>query len=206
MGNRIRYLRKEKGLTLKELGAVVGLAQNTISQYETGDRNPKLETWAKMSAFFEVSIDYLKGKSDFRNSKEIVELLNELGDVKEKTDEDVDDIHFLISQYGESKYGEAITQLIILNNHLLNFSPWLAEIFDKENGVELLESDEIEAKKEFANKLITGLNSKTGAYEIMRDIAFLYELYVSAGLGDKERQKQKEIISKHLIEWGFKAM
>lgn len=43
MGNRIKELRKNNNLTLKQLGSMVGLATNTISQYETGDRNPKLE-------------------------------------------------------------------------------------------------------------------------------------------------------------------
>ncbi|WP_304976098.1 helix-turn-helix transcriptional regulator, partial [uncultured Ligilactobacillus sp.] len=47
MGNRIRELRAERGLTLANLANNTGLAPNTISQYETGKRNPKLETWIK---------------------------------------------------------------------------------------------------------------------------------------------------------------
>ena len=61
MGNRIRELRNEQGLTLKELGEKTGLAPNTISQYETGNREPKLKTWQKLADYFEVSVSYLQG-------------------------------------------------------------------------------------------------------------------------------------------------
>lgn len=64
MKNRIKELRKNNNLTLKQLGSMVGLATNTISQYETGDRNPKLETWIKMSEIFDVPVSYLQGISD----------------------------------------------------------------------------------------------------------------------------------------------
>lgn len=64
MGNRIKELRKNNNLTLKQLGSMVGLATNTISQYETGDRNPKLETWIKMSEIFDVPVSYLQGVSN----------------------------------------------------------------------------------------------------------------------------------------------
>lgn len=61
LGNRIRELRAEKGVTLKELGEKTGLAPNTISQYETGNREPKLKTWQKLADYFGVSVGYLQG-------------------------------------------------------------------------------------------------------------------------------------------------
>lgn len=64
--NRIKELRKEKNLTLKDLGKEVGLASNTISQYENGKREPKLETWQKLANFFSVSVPYLQGYSDIK--------------------------------------------------------------------------------------------------------------------------------------------
>ncbi|MEY8735852.1 helix-turn-helix domain-containing protein [Lactobacillus sp. AN1001] len=69
MNNRIRELRLKKGLTLKQLGAILGLAPNTISQYETGDRTPKFEIWSRMADFFDVSIAYLKGSNDISSSE-----------------------------------------------------------------------------------------------------------------------------------------
>ena len=59
--NRIKELREKNNLTLKELGQKVGMANNTLSQYETGKREPKLETWKKLADFFNVSVPYLQG-------------------------------------------------------------------------------------------------------------------------------------------------
>lgn len=61
MQNRLKELRNKKHLTLKELGEQVGMPNNTLSQYETGKREPKLETWQKLADFFDVPILYLQG-------------------------------------------------------------------------------------------------------------------------------------------------
>lgn len=61
MKNRIRTLRKMRGITMKQLGEVVGLAESTISQYETGKRQPDNETLLKLGEFFNVTVDYLLG-------------------------------------------------------------------------------------------------------------------------------------------------
>ena len=59
--NRIKELRQKNNLTLKELGQKIGMANNTLSQYETGKREPKLETWNKLADYFHVPVAYLKG-------------------------------------------------------------------------------------------------------------------------------------------------
>ncbi|MCL6661736.1 MULTISPECIES: helix-turn-helix domain-containing protein [Paenibacillus] len=62
-GKRLRNLRKEKGLTMKDLGKKFSLAESTISGYENETRKPDLETVDKFADFFEVSADYLMGRS-----------------------------------------------------------------------------------------------------------------------------------------------
>ena len=62
MNNRIRELRKQKGITMKQLGSVLGLAESTISQYETGKREPDLKTLTMLADYFSVTTDYLLGK------------------------------------------------------------------------------------------------------------------------------------------------
>ena len=59
--NRLKELRQKNNLTLKELGQKIGMANNTLSQYETGKREPKLETWQALADFFNVSVPYLQG-------------------------------------------------------------------------------------------------------------------------------------------------
>ena len=69
MKNRIKQLRKEKHLTLKALGEQIGMPNNTLSQYETGKRNPKIETWQALADFFEVSVPYLQGELAYGDLK-----------------------------------------------------------------------------------------------------------------------------------------
>lgn len=61
MGNRIRELRKRRKMTMKQLGEVVDLAESTISQYETGKRQPDNETLLRLGEFFGVTVGYLLG-------------------------------------------------------------------------------------------------------------------------------------------------
>lgn len=62
MQNRIRELRKQNSITMRQLGQHLGLAESTISQYETGKREPDLKTLLKISEYFGVSVDYLLGE------------------------------------------------------------------------------------------------------------------------------------------------
>ena len=57
IGERIRSIRKEKGLTQKELGEALGKrSQQQIGQWETGKANPKLETIEKIATALNVSV------------------------------------------------------------------------------------------------------------------------------------------------------
>lgn len=75
---RLRELRKKCGLTMKELGATLGVAESTISQYETGKRQPDYEMLLRLSELFGVSVDYLLGveekeKAPAEDSKRITD-------------------------------------------------------------------------------------------------------------------------------------
>lgn len=59
--NRIKELRNKNSLTLRALGQKVDMSSSRLSQYETGKREPKLETWQKLASFFGVSVPYLQG-------------------------------------------------------------------------------------------------------------------------------------------------
>lgn len=80
MNNRIKELRKEKNLTLKELGQKVGMANNTLSQYETGKREPKIETWNKLAEYFNVPTSYLMGTDNlkFPTKQEAIDFIHKI--------------------------------------------------------------------------------------------------------------------------------
>ncbi|MFZ2354115.1 helix-turn-helix domain-containing protein [Paucilactobacillus nenjiangensis] len=66
MPNRIKELRKEKGLTLDELSEAIKIPRATISRYENGNSEPKLETWQKLADYFDVIVGYIQGVSDIK--------------------------------------------------------------------------------------------------------------------------------------------
>ena len=63
-GNRLREVRKKRGLTQTELGELIGVGKSAICCYEKETRNPTLEAVIEMIHVFGVSADYLLG-SDY---------------------------------------------------------------------------------------------------------------------------------------------
>ncbi len=64
MGNRLRQLRKSRGYTQVSLQMKTGIEQSLLSKYETGERIPPTETLIKLADLYDVSIDYLLGRTD----------------------------------------------------------------------------------------------------------------------------------------------
>lgn len=56
---KLRELRKNKKMSMKELGNIFGLSESTISLYETGGRRIDTDMLQKFADFFDVSVDYL---------------------------------------------------------------------------------------------------------------------------------------------------
>lgn len=65
---RLRYLREEKGLSMKELSLLLGVSDCAISNWENRINEPKASYLLQLSKFFNVSVDYLLGiEDDFGN-------------------------------------------------------------------------------------------------------------------------------------------
>ena len=78
-GNRLRLLRKEKGMKQKEIGELLGLKQSSIGKYENEQRTPPPESIGKLADFFHVSSDFLLGRSNIRfSAEEIIEEYQEM--------------------------------------------------------------------------------------------------------------------------------
>ena len=61
---RLRKLRKEKGISQLKLALDMNTKQNTISRYETGEREPGINELIKLADYFNVSIDYLLERTE----------------------------------------------------------------------------------------------------------------------------------------------
>lgn len=58
-GKRLKELRIEKGLSQQKLGEIFGFCNQTISFWESGSREPDLDTLLKIAHYFEVSLEEL---------------------------------------------------------------------------------------------------------------------------------------------------
>ncbi|WP_171691072.1 helix-turn-helix domain-containing protein [Paenibacillus germinis] len=63
-GDRIALLREKRGLTQEELSTKIGISRAALSHYETNRREPDYETINKIANFFNVTVDYLLGRTD----------------------------------------------------------------------------------------------------------------------------------------------
>ena len=61
---RLKELRKKKGISQLRLATDLNTTQNTISRYETGEREPGIAELIKIAEYFNVSVDYLIGRTD----------------------------------------------------------------------------------------------------------------------------------------------
>lgn len=62
-GAKLKKCRKDRSLSQKEFGQKIGVAESTVSLYESNKRFPDADTLKKISALFEVSLDYLLGNA-----------------------------------------------------------------------------------------------------------------------------------------------
>lgn len=65
--NRLKQLRLERGLLQSDIAKVIKKSERIVGFYETGERDMNTETLSILADFFNVSIDYLLGKTDIRN-------------------------------------------------------------------------------------------------------------------------------------------
>lgn len=61
---RLKELRKSKHISQIKLSIELNMNQNSISRYETGEREADYKTLIAIADYFDVSIDYLLGRTD----------------------------------------------------------------------------------------------------------------------------------------------
>lgn len=61
---RLKEIRKSRGITQLKLAMDLNISQNTISRYETGEREADYATLIRIADYFNVSIDYLLERTD----------------------------------------------------------------------------------------------------------------------------------------------
>lgn len=78
--NRLKELRKSRGVTLRLLAEKIGLDHSTLAHQEQGRRNFSVETSQAIADYFGVSVDYLLGASPEEMYKKLVKSLKDFYD------------------------------------------------------------------------------------------------------------------------------
>lgn len=86
---RLRAMRENRGMKQNEAAAKIGIKNNTLSSYESGDRQPDYNTLIKIADLYEVSVEYLlRGKAS--NDKNDGNLF--FFDTRGLSDDEIEDI------------------------------------------------------------------------------------------------------------------
>lgn len=87
-GERLRLLRKEKGLSRDDLAVIVGTSGPIIGRYERNEITPSVEVALKIADALEVTLDYLVGATATLTRDKNMQYRLELIDKLEKKDKD----------------------------------------------------------------------------------------------------------------------
>ena len=61
---RLRQLRKARGITQLKMAIDLNMSQNTVSRYESGEREPGISELLRIADYFNVSVDYLLERTE----------------------------------------------------------------------------------------------------------------------------------------------
>jgi len=64
ISKRLKQLREDAGLSQSKIGQLVGVPQSSIYRYEQGQSTPSPKTFRWYADYFDVSLDYLFGRTD----------------------------------------------------------------------------------------------------------------------------------------------
>ena len=70
---RLKKLRLEADMKQSDLGKLLGVSASTIGMYEQGRRYPDFETLIKIANYFNVSLDFLLGRSDIKDTSYFID-------------------------------------------------------------------------------------------------------------------------------------
>lgn len=64
--NRLKFLREEKKLSLKDVADVLGISEKSYSNIENGKTRLKMDIMIKLSDYYSINTDYLVCRTDIR--------------------------------------------------------------------------------------------------------------------------------------------
>ena len=196
LGVRIRYFRKKKGFTQKELGEAIGVNDSTIRNYELGNRTPDANTMAKIAEALE--IDFYTLKSTEVNS--VDSAVHALFDIEDRyglvPDKIGDNICLVLDQADSSAYPDRTdTEISEFNTALLSWYKARISLLDGKVDEDTYMTWKekypgYSAIDENGTPYIPSVRKKEEAARD-EDMEFKYKIYVS----EKEWAEETDILS-----------
>ena len=72
LGDQLKKLRKQKGITQKELADYLHISKSSVGMWEHGQRDPDTAMLLKIADFYGVTVDYLLGRETLSGTQETV--------------------------------------------------------------------------------------------------------------------------------------
>lgn len=95
LGKRLKLLREKNNFSQKRVADSIGISNTQLSRYESGDRNPDPELISKFADYYNVTTDYLHGRSN--DQKELIQ--------HEDTYDSLAEINNIIKEFGIEDMG-----------------------------------------------------------------------------------------------------
>lgn len=86
-GERLTQIRKKKKLSQAEVGKLLEIDGDAYGRYERNEVKPSIEMAARIADVFNVSLDYLIGKTDLEFDADTLKRIEEISKLSEKTKE-----------------------------------------------------------------------------------------------------------------------
>lgn len=170
MHNRLKQLRKEKGLTLDEIQNQTGIKRGTFNNYESGKTEPKLETWQKLADFFDVPILYLQGFG--LSNEEAINMCWEW--IHGKRGYDNFEMDRLLTNFFKEKFSEEDCRTLFENKKVFsNFmNRRFKSVFNYNSLSRIKDQETLERKLTIALSPSTGEGMQNGVLALIQEIDF----------------------------------
>lgn len=116
---RLIWLREQKGLTQQQLADKLQITRQSLSLYEKAERTINIDLLAKIADCFDVSTDYLMGRTDVASMNEDLQIACKVTGLSEPV---IEHINYLSKFTDDNYFTSVLEQLILGLDHLILYS------------------------------------------------------------------------------------
>lgn len=81
LGDRLKELREEREILSKDFAKIMNVEPSTVTNWEKGNRFPKEDVLIKLADYFDVSVDYLLGRTNEKNNIKNIKIDKQISEI-----------------------------------------------------------------------------------------------------------------------------